>query len=197
MKNETFSKVEHIFSALIRHRTWVVMAVAVLTAVMGWLASHVEVKTVFSDLLPKNRPYVAVNQQFKSPCGGSNMVSIMIEVKEGDILNLPVLAKIKKITEEAALIPGADPFQVTSLASKKLKEITATTEGIATNPLMGDSSFTCDKRIRSRLMSRILRLRRSRSTAISARACSCRLLISLSSCFSRRCASSRLSTFFF
>jgi len=136
VKNETFSKVEHIFSALIRHRTWVVMAVAVLTAVMGWLASHVEVKTVFSDLLPKNHPYVAVNQQFKSTFGGSNMVSIMIEVKEGDIFKPSVLAKVQKITVGLQQVDSVDTYQIISIASKKIKEVRASTEGVESRPIM-------------------------------------------------------------
>ncbi|EGK72667.1 Exporters of the RND superfamily [Methyloversatilis universalis FAM5] len=136
MKNETFSKVEHIFSALIRHRTWVVMAVAVLTAVMGYLASHVEVKTVFSDLLPKNHPYVAVNQQFKSTFGGSNMVSIMIEVKEGDIFKPSVLAKVQKITVGLQQVDSVDTYQIISIASKKIKEVRASTEGVESRPIM-------------------------------------------------------------
>ena len=136
MKNETFSKVEHIFSALIRHRTWVVMAVAVLTAVMGWLASHVEVKTVFSDLLPKNHPYVAVNQQFKSTFGGSNMVNIMIEVKEGDIFKPSVLAKVQKITVGLQQVDSVDTYQIISIASKKIKEVRASTEGVESRPIM-------------------------------------------------------------
>ncbi|MCP4635811.1 MAG: MMPL family transporter, partial [Methyloversatilis sp.] len=136
MKNETFSRVEHIFSALIRHRTWVVMAVAVLTAVMGYLASHVEVKTVFSDLLPKNHPYVAVNQQFKSTFGGSNMVSIMIEVKEGDIFKPSVLAKVQKITVGLQQVDSVDTYQIISIASKKIKEVRASTEGVESRPIM-------------------------------------------------------------
>ncbi|WP_018229446.1 efflux RND transporter permease subunit [Methyloversatilis universalis] len=136
MKNETFSKVEHIFAALIRHRTWVVMAVAVLTAVMGYLASHVEVKTVFSDLLPKNHPYVAVNQQFKSTFGGSNMVSIMIEVKEGDIFKPSVLAKVQKITVGLQQVDSVDTYQIISIASKKIKEVRASTEGVESRPIM-------------------------------------------------------------
>ncbi len=136
MKNETFSKVEHIFAALIRHRTWVVMAVAVLTAVMGYLASHVEVKTVFSDLLPRNHPYVAVNQQFKSTFGGSNMVSIMIEVKEGDIFKPSVLAKVQKITVGLQQVDSVDTYQIISIASKKIKEVRASTEGVESRPIM-------------------------------------------------------------
>ncbi|MEK7882175.1 efflux RND transporter permease subunit [Methyloversatilis sp. NSM2] len=136
MKNETFSKVEHAFATLIRHRTWVVLAVALLTAVMGYLASHVEVKTVFSDLLPKNHPYVAVNQQFKSTFGGSNMVSIMIEVKEGDIFKPSVLAKVQKITVGLQQVDSVDTYQIISIASKKIKEVRASTEGVESRPIM-------------------------------------------------------------
>jgi predicted RND superfamily exporter protein len=81
VKNTTFSKIEHLFALLIKNRMLVVLAVAISTAIMAYLASHVEVKTVFSDLLPKNHPYVEVNQKFKSTFGGSNMVSIMVEVR--------------------------------------------------------------------------------------------------------------------
>lgn len=136
MKNETFSKVEHAFATLIRNRTWVVLAVAVLTAVMGYLASHVEVKTVFSDLLPKNHPYVAVNQQFKSTFGGSNMVSIMIEVKEGDIFKPSVLSKVQKITVGLQQVDSVDTYQIISIASKKIKEVRASTEGVESRPIM-------------------------------------------------------------
>jgi uncharacterized protein len=136
VKNETFSKVEHAFATLIRNRTWVVLAVAVLTAVMGYLASHVEVKTVFSDLLPKNHPYVAVNQQFKSTFGGSNMVSIMIEVKEGDIFKPSVLSKVQKITVGLQQVDSVDTYQIISIASKKIKEVRASTEGVESRPIM-------------------------------------------------------------
>lgn len=108
----------------------------VITAVMGFFASRVEIKTVFADLLPQNHPFVQVNNRFKQAYGGSNMVSVMLEVEQGDILEPAVLAKIKAITEEVSKTPGADPFQVTSIASKKLKEITSSTEGIKTQPLM-------------------------------------------------------------
>ena len=85
MKNTTFSKVEHTFDFLIRNRKLVVIVVLLLTALMGFLASKIEVKTVFSDLLPKNHPYVEVNQKFKSTFGGSNLVTIMVETEQGDI----------------------------------------------------------------------------------------------------------------
>lgn len=120
----------------ILRRKRILVSLLFVTLVMLFFALRVEVKTVFEDLLPTNHPYVQVNDKYKQDYGGSNVVSIMVEVDEGDILRPEILKKIKAITEETALIPGADPFQVTSLATKKLKSITASTMGIETKPLM-------------------------------------------------------------
>ena len=125
MKNKTFHKIEKAFERLIQHRRWVVLTVALLTAFMGYLASHVEVKTIFSDLLPKNHPYVEVNNRFKATFGGSNMVSIMLEVEQGDVFQMPVLERTQAITRALQKVEGIDTYQIVSLASKKLKEVRA------------------------------------------------------------------------
>ena len=103
---------------------------------MGIMASKIEVKTVFSDLLPKNHPYVEVNQKFKSTFGGSNMVSIMVEVEKGDIFNLDVLARVQKLTVGLQQVDGVDTYQIVSIASKKIKEVRASTEGVESKPIM-------------------------------------------------------------
>jgi len=139
VKNQTFSKIEHLFALLIKNRVLVVLAVAITTALMAYLATFVEVKTVFSDLLPKNHPYVKVNQKFKSTFGGSNMISIMVEVKDGDIFRKDVLEKVQKITVGLQQVDAIDTFQIVSIASKKTKEVRASTEGVASRPIMWPS----------------------------------------------------------
>lgn len=136
MKNETFGKVDRAFAFLIRYRRLLVALVAGITVVMGYLASQIEVKTIFSDLLPGNHPYVQVNQRFKQTFGGSNMVSIMLETKSGDIFNPTFLRKVQKLTVDLQQVEGVDTFQIVSLASKKLKEVRASTEGVESRPLM-------------------------------------------------------------
>jgi predicted RND superfamily exporter protein len=136
VKNATFGKIEKAFGRLIHYRRWVVLAVALLTAVMGYLATHVEVKTIFSDLLPKDHPYVAVNQKFKSTFGGSNMVSIMVETEHGDIFDTKVLQKVQKLTVGLQQVDSVDTYQIVSIASKKIKEVRASTEGVESRPIM-------------------------------------------------------------
>jgi hypothetical protein len=129
-------KLESFVEFCIRRRVAVVVAIAIVTAVMAAFAARVPIKTVFSDLLPQKHPYVQVNQRFQRDFGGSNVVSIMVEVENGDIFTEATLSKVKKITDELPLVKGANPFQIISLASKKLKSFKSSTDSIETKPVM-------------------------------------------------------------
>lgn len=123
----------------IRRRVWVVAVIAMITALMAVLAVRIEIKTVFDDLLPANHPYIKVHEQFKQNFGGSNLVSIMLEVEDGDIFKPAVLSKVQKVTQDLQYIEGVNQFQIISLAAKKAKEVRASTEGIDIKPLMWPS----------------------------------------------------------
>jgi predicted RND superfamily exporter protein len=147
MENKVFKSLGRVIDAVLRHRVPVLLAVAAITAVMGYLAARIEVKTVFSDLLPTNHPYVAVNNKFKQTFGGSNMVSIMLEVERGDVFDLKVLEKTQRITKALQKVEGIDTYQIVSLASKKMKEVRASTEGIESRPLMWPELPKSDKEL--------------------------------------------------
>jgi len=127
---------EFIANWLIRYRAWVVSLVAIITLLLGYSATRIEVKTVFQDLLPSNHEYVKVHNEFKETFGGSNLVTIMVEVDEGDIFNPEVLGLVDQITRDLKKVSAVNPFQVVSIASKKLKEVKASSSGIETLPLM-------------------------------------------------------------
>ncbi|MCM2330821.1 MAG: RND transporter, partial [Pseudomonas sagittaria] len=128
--------IERIAEFCIRRRNWVVGALAVLTLVLSWFALHVEVRTVFEDMLPSRHEYIQTHQKFKDTFGGSNMVTIMVEVDKGEIFDAKVLDKVRTITLGLREVSAVNPYQITSLASKKLKEVRASTDGIETKPLM-------------------------------------------------------------
>ncbi|WP_018992047.1 efflux RND transporter permease subunit [Aromatoleum toluclasticum] len=128
--------IERIAEFCIRRRSWVVGGVAALTLVLSWFALHIEVRTVFEDLLPSRHEYVQTHQKFKDTFGGSNMVTIMFEVPEGEIFQPAVLEKVRTVTLGLREVSAVNPYQITSLASKKLKEVRASTDGIETRPLM-------------------------------------------------------------
>ncbi|MFA7282174.1 MAG: MMPL family transporter [Sterolibacterium sp.] len=137
MKEGTFHRLESFVEACIRRRVAVSAVFALLTIVMAVFAVQVDVKTVFDDLLPRSHDYIKVHERFRQDFGGSNMVSIMVEVEQGNIFKTPVLEKVKKLTADLALVDGVNSFQIISLASNKLKEIKSSTESIDVQPVMG------------------------------------------------------------
>jgi hypothetical protein len=136
VKEKTYGLLQRFVETCIRRRTIVVALLTVGTAVMSYFVLHVVIKTNLDDLMPRSHPYIAVHERFKQTFGGSNVVSIMLEVEQGDIFRTSVLEKIQKITRDLQRVDAVNQFQIASLASKKLKDIRGSTEGIEFIPLM-------------------------------------------------------------
>lgn len=128
--------IERIADFFIRRAAWVASILFVLTLILGWFAVHIEARTIFEDMLPTQHEYVKTHEKFKETFGGSNMVTIMFEVDEGDVFQLPVLEKVQEVTLGLREVAAVNQYQITSLASKKLKEVRASTTGIESTPLM-------------------------------------------------------------
>jgi predicted RND superfamily exporter protein len=127
---------KNVANWLIRFRVWVVGLIVLFTLALSYPAMKIDVKTVFQDLLPGEHEYVKTHNKFKDTFGGSNLVTIMVESEKGDIFQPHVLSAVDQITRELQKVSAVNPFQIVSLASKKLKEVKASTSGIETKPLM-------------------------------------------------------------
>ncbi|MFM0133272.1 efflux RND transporter permease subunit [Paraburkholderia sediminicola] len=136
MKDVIFNVLESFVELCIRRRIWVVAILGCSTALMSVFALQVSMKTELDDLIPRTHPYISVHERFKQSFGGSNIVSIMLEVKQGDIFNKTALGKIQKVTRDLQRVDGVNQFQIISLASKKIKDIRGSTDGIEFVPLM-------------------------------------------------------------
>lgn len=120
----------------IRHRLLVCVVVGLIT--LGFAASlvNLDIRTRFSDMVPHDHPYVKVHQKYQDSFAASNRVTILVKAKEGDIFREDVLGEVRRITYDLQQVEGVNPMQITSLASKKLKRVNASSEGIETRPLM-------------------------------------------------------------
>ncbi|AYC32357.1 RND transporter [Pseudomonas cavernae] len=128
--------IERIAEFCIRRRAWVVGGLFSLTLILSWFALHIEVRTVFEDMLPSHHEYVQTHEKFKDTFGGSNLVTIMFEVEQGDIFQTAVLDKVRTVTLGLREVSAVNQYQIVSLASRKLKEVRASTAGIESRPLM-------------------------------------------------------------
>lgn len=131
------SRLAHRFASFCIHfRKPLTIIFIVLTLLLGLAASKLQVRTIFEDMLPQNHPWIQTNEQYKDKFGGANVVSIMLQVEEGDIFRRDVLGMIQEITRELRKVKGVNEFQIVSLASKKLKTVESTTTSIDARPLM-------------------------------------------------------------
>jgi uncharacterized protein len=119
------------------HRLGATVLLFVVTVFFGWQVKHLDISTQFSDLYPRNHPYIKTFETY--PAFGSPFtISIVIEAKNGTIYNAETLAKIQEATRLVDLIYGVDHDQILSIASRKVKHVEATIGGIqAANLLVG------------------------------------------------------------
>lgn len=120
----------------IRNRISVCVVIALITLGFAATLSKLDVRTKFSDMVPHDHPYVKVHQKYQGSFAASNRVTILVKAKEGDIFRLPILGEVRRITYNLQKVDGVNSQQITSLASKKLKRVNASSEGIETQPMM-------------------------------------------------------------
>ncbi len=121
---------------VVKQRALILGIVSLVTLFFGYFAGKIEMYTAFADLLPRDHPYIQVHNRFWKTFGGANVVLLSVEVREGDIFNVAVLEKIKKLTEIIERIPGANNYQIFSIARQKVKDVRATAWGIEVQPVM-------------------------------------------------------------
>ena len=124
---------------IVKRRLAVLLVVAFFTVFFGFHALKIEMYTAFSDLVPKNHPYIKTHNEFWKTFGGANVIMISLEVSNGDIFNPIALEKIKRLTETVERIPGANNYQIFSIARQKVKDVRATAWGIEVQPVMWPS----------------------------------------------------------
>ena len=87
--------VEGYVAFLWRHRPAVLLVMVALTAFWLYQARYVEMYSQFSDLLPQGHPYIQAYNSHRETFGGANIITLVLQVKDGDIFNTKTLEKIK------------------------------------------------------------------------------------------------------
>ncbi|MAA73287.1 MAG: RND transporter [Salinisphaeraceae bacterium] len=131
----------------LRHRfaEWVLdhrgLAYAIFGLITVFFAAglpNVKLETVFSELLPRDDPYVQVFKEH--PYFGNPLTMlVMVKRKDGTIYHPDTLSKVWTLTRDIDLAPAVDHDTVISIASTKARYTNATPAGISSEALMGDS----------------------------------------------------------
>jgi len=120
----------------IKRKNIVMGIILLITLFFGYFVSKLKVATVFDDLLPQGHEYIKVHNKFRHIFGGANHITIIVQVKQGDIFNKTTLGEIKWISEELFKIPGVDRFKIMSIGVPKMKKIMMNAQGFRIVPVM-------------------------------------------------------------
>lgn len=121
---------------VLRHRRLSFAIFGVVTLFFAAGLPRVQLRTIFSDLLPSDDPFVQVfrdHPNFGSPL----TVMVMVQRKSGDLYDPATLAKVWKLTRDIDLAPAVDHEQILSITTEKARYSEATPVGIDMRPLMG------------------------------------------------------------
>ncbi|MDY6814256.1 MAG: efflux RND transporter permease subunit [Pseudomonadota bacterium] len=134
MSSAVFSR---LLDTLFARRASIRLVVILAALAMGLLAwQRLQVASGPEQLYPLAHPTIATHERFASAFGSANALVVMFQVREGDLFQLDVLRELAALTRRLESVPAADPYQVVSLASRKLRHISASSYGVDIEPLM-------------------------------------------------------------
>ncbi|MBW1840054.1 MAG: hypothetical protein JRI49_08975 [Deltaproteobacteria bacterium] len=121
---------------IIEKRQWFLVIISLITLFFTFLLKDLKVYTRYADLLPQKHEYIKTHNRIRSQFGGANTVTMVLQVREGDIFNPTTLQKIRDITDELYLIPAVDRFKILSIGVNVLLDFVVTSGGFDFQPLM-------------------------------------------------------------
>src|SRR5260221_8006525 len=120
---------------VIRFRALIGGILLIISAILGYYCTQVTVATKFDDFFPTNHANVQLYHQWQK-YGGAQTLTVMIQVKDGDIFNYDTLKKIQDIQYDVDKLPGVDHNEVLSLASYRVSYAEATPGSLNIKPFM-------------------------------------------------------------
>jgi len=111
-------------------RPVVLILCAIVTLVLGYQATKIELKAGFEKMLPQNHPYVVNYQENKHELAGlGNNLRLAIETKGVSIYEPEFIETFERISQEVFLIPGVDRIGMKSLFTPNTRWKIVTEEG--------------------------------------------------------------------
>lgn len=125
---------------LFNNRGVILVLCALVTAALGYQATHLRVNASFEKMLPVSHPYIANFLENREQLPGQvNSVRIVVEAKNGTIFSKEYMEVLRRINDEVFLIPGVDRPFMKSLWTPATRWIAVTEEGLDGGTVMPDN----------------------------------------------------------
>jgi uncharacterized protein len=127
---------ERFARAVVARPRLVIAVVLLLTAGLVSALRNLRLEVTAQDELPENHPYIQIDQRLNARLGVDRTSLLAIGVRDGDIFTTRSLARLQRLTEAVARLPGVLPATVLSLASPQVKVTYPEPGGFRVAPLL-------------------------------------------------------------
>jgi hypothetical protein len=104
---------------ILKYRAPIGIVLLAITAYFGYGISKLTIGTSCVDFFPRNHPYVQLYHTYRR-YGEAQTLTVMLQMKQGDIYNRKTLEKIQDLTFAVDLLPAVIHQSVRSLASYRV-----------------------------------------------------------------------------
>jgi hypothetical protein len=124
---------------LFNHRWLVLLACALVTAVLGWQATRLQLNASFEKTIPAEHRYIRNFLSHQNELSGlGNAVRIVVANPSGTIYDPAYLETLKQLSDEVFLVPGVARNQMKSLWTPTTRWVGVTEEGLEGGPVIPD-----------------------------------------------------------
>ena len=127
---------ERIARLVTKHPRWVVAVILLLSLAFVRELRHLRLEVRLSDEVPAGHPYTEIDDRLGERLGAHQTAIVAIGVRDGDVVNPDTLARIRRVTDGIAKIPGVVPSSILSLTAPHVKAVIADGEAVRVEALV-------------------------------------------------------------
>ena len=113
------------------YRRTILLAFIVLTVLLGFSASRLQIDAGFEKGLPLSHPYMQTFRDHQAAFGGANRLLIAVRARNGDIFQPHVLETLKQVTDAVFFLPGVNRSSVRSIFTPNVRFVEVVADGFA------------------------------------------------------------------
>jgi predicted RND superfamily exporter protein len=124
---------------LFNHRRWVILLCILVTAVLGWQSTKLQLHASFEKTIPTSHPYIQNFLKYQGELNGlGNAVRIAVARPDSTIYDAAYLDTLRRLSEEVFLLPGVDRARMKSLWTPTTRWVGVTEDGLEGGPVIPD-----------------------------------------------------------
>ena len=124
---------------LFNNRRWVVLLCVLVTAVLGYQMTRLQLNASFEKTIPAAHPYIVNYTSHQAELAGlGNAIRIAVANPKGTIYDKEYLETLRKFSDEVFLLPGVNRVQMKSLWTPTTRWVGVTEDGLEGGPVIPD-----------------------------------------------------------